>query len=148
LYRFTKAWYSSRSFSWLFGIIRLFGGTFKNFVFLQVGVIDAGNFKGVAEVEHLQKKVDQEVARYVDYMRRHGYYAEGISAITNDVVDEVAEIAPKITERFPNAVFFGGQLVFPNDSFFTRLLHNYTVFAMQRRFYHAGIPMVVLPIRV
>ena len=132
----------------LFGVIRLFGGSFKNFVFLEVGVIDAGTFKGAAEVEHLQGQVGKEVNRYVDYMRRHGYYAEGISAIANDVVDEVAEIAPRIIERFPNVVFFGGQLVFPDDSFWTRILHNYTVFAMQRRFYHTGIPMVVLPIRV
>src|SRR5665647_3567849 len=32
-----------------------------------------------------------------------------------------------------NAVFFGGQIVFPNDSIFTRWLHNYTVFASQRK---------------
>jgi len=32
----------------LFSIIRIFGGTFKNFVFIQVGIVDAGNFKGVA----------------------------------------------------------------------------------------------------
>ncbi len=132
----------------LFGVIRLFPDIFKNFVFLEVGLIDAGTFKGAAEVDHLKNKINKDVERYVHYMKQFGYYAEGYSSMANDVVDEVAEVAPKILERFPNSIFFGGQLVFPKDSFFTRLLHNYTVFAMQRRFYHEGVTMVVLPIRV
>ena len=57
-------------------------------------------------------------------------------------------IAPKILERFPNSVFFGGQLIFPQDSFAVRFLHNYTVFAMQKKLYREGIPFVILPIRV
>ena len=31
---------------------------------------------------------------------------------------------------------------------FTRLLHNYAVFALQRRFYQQGLPLLILPIRV
>jgi hypothetical protein len=62
-------------------------------------------------------------------------------------VEEVMQIAPKVMDRFPNAIFFGGQLVFPEDTFLTRLLHNNIVFALQRRFYHNGIPFVILPIR-
>ena len=54
----------------------------------------------------------------------------------------------KLYERYPNAVFFGGQLVFPEDSWMIRWLHNYAVFALQRRFYHLGIPFLILPIRV
>ena len=53
-----------------------------------------------------------------------------------------------ILERFPNGIFFGGQLVFRNETFFTRLLHNYAVFALQRRFYQQGLPLLILPIRV
>jgi len=132
----------------LFNIIRLFGGTFKNFVFVQIGVIDAGNFKGAEEVEHLETHSKEQVERYVAYMRQHGYYAEGHSAVGIDVVEEVTKMAPQILERFPQAIFFGGQLVFPEDTFFTRLLHNNIVFAVQRKFYHNGIPFVILPIRV
>jgi len=132
----------------LFNIVRLFGGTFKNFVFVQVGVIDAGNFKGAEEVERLNAWVKNEVDRYVEYMREFGYYGEGYYAVGIDVVEEVIKLAPKILERFPQAVFFGGQLVFPEDTFLTRLLHNNIVFAVQRKFYHNGIPFVILPIRV
>jgi len=132
----------------LFNVIRLFGGIYKNFVFVQVGIIDSGNFKGAKEVERLQTKVKADIDQYVNFMKRNGFYAEGYHVVGNDVVEEVSELAPKILQRFPQTIFFGGQLVFPHDSFFTRLLHNYTVFAMQRKFYHQGITMVVLPIRV
>ncbi len=132
----------------LFSVIRLFGGTFKNFVFIQVGVVDAGNFKGADEVSHMKEEVKKELDRYVHYMRCHGYYAAGYSSFGNDVVDEIARLAPKILERFPNAVLFGGQLVFPKTSFLSGLFHNYTIFAIQRRFYSQGIPVVILPIRV
>lgn len=132
----------------LFGIIRLFKGLFKNFVFLQVGVVDAGVFKGAEDVEFLKTDVKNDLNKYINYMRHHGFYAEGHSSIGTDVVGEVAELAPKIIERFPNAVFFGGQIVFPEERFFSKWLHNYVVFAVQRRFYHRGIPFVILPIRV
>ena len=132
----------------LLHVMRLFGETFKNFVFVQVGVIDAGNFKGEAELEGLQASAKSEVARYVDFVKREGYYAKGYSLIGIDVVDEIEKTVPKLLERFPNMVCFGGQVVFPRDSLFTRWLHNYTVFAIQRTFYQQGIPFVILPIRV
>jgi hypothetical protein len=51
-------------------------------------------------------------------------------------------------ERFPQAVFFMGQLVFPEESFLSRLFHNNVVFAVQRRLYHLGIPFIIMPVRV
>lgn len=132
----------------LFGIIRLFGGVFKNFIFVQVGVVDAGNFKGRDEVGRIESEVKSDLARYVKFMNKQGFYAEGVFGIGTDVVGEVSNIAPKIIERFPHAVFFGGQLIFPQDSFVVRFLHNYTVFAMQKKLYREGIPFVILPIRV
>jgi len=132
----------------LFGIIRLFSGTFRNFVFIQVGIVDAGNFKGAEEVALMKNSVQKDLDRYVRYMRCHGYYASAYSAFGTDVVDEVDGIMPKILERFPNAILFGGQLVFPKTNFLSNVFHNYTIFAVQRRFYSQGIPLVVLPIRV
>ncbi len=132
----------------LYMVIRLFKGTFKNFVFLQIGVIDAGNFKGTEEIETIKSHIEDDVGRYVEYMKRHGYHAEGFTAIGVDVVEEIGGIVPEIVRHYPNAVFFGGQLVFPKETFATRLLHNYTVFAVQRNLYREGIPMMIMPIRV
>lgn len=132
----------------LLGVLRVFAGHFKNFVFVEVGVVDAGNFKGAAEVENLRTHCVEELQRYVTHMQSSGYYAECFHAVGTDVVEELSQLAPRITEKFPNAVFFGGQLVFPKDTFASRWLHNYTVFEIQRRFYRQGIPFVLLPIRV
>ena len=68
--------------------------------------------------------------------------------LSHDVVDGSGELAAKIVERYPQAVFFMGQLVFPEETLFSRLLHNNTVFAVQRRLYHQGIPFIILPIRI
>ena len=132
----------------LFGIVRLFEGVFKNFIFVQIGIIDAGNFKGCEQVEELENHCRTDVNKYVNYVRSQGFNSEGISVIGTDVVAEIEEIAPRILEKFPNVIFFGGQLVFPENTFISRWLHNYTVFLMQRIFYSKGIPFVLLPIKV
>ncbi|MFA5059421.1 MAG: APC family permease [Candidatus Omnitrophota bacterium] len=132
----------------LFGVMRLFGSSFKNFVFVEVGVIDAGNFKGAQEVDRLKEHAQSDIKRYITFMRQNGFYAEGISRVGIDVIDEVEKASQDIITRFPNVVFFGGQLVFPEETFFTRVLHNHTVFALQRKFYYTGTPFVLLPIRV
>ena len=132
----------------LLGVQRMFPGVFKNFVFVQIGVVDAGNFKGAAEVDNLKQHINQGNQRYVDYMAAHGAHAEAVAAVGIDVVQKASELAPQILERFPNAIFFGGQLVFRKETVLTRFLHNYAVFALQRRFYQQGLPLLILPIRV
>ncbi len=132
----------------LYGVIRLFGATIKNFVFIQVGVVDAGNFKGSHEMEQLHHQVDDDVAHYVSFVKKQGLYGESLVSYGVDVVEEVDRIAPDIIKRFPNAIFFGGQLIFPKDSFVLRLLHNHTVFALQKKLYRQGIPFVIVPIKV
>ena len=113
-----------------------------------IGVLDAGNFKGAAEVENLKRHIDAGNQRYVDYMRSRGFQAQAFSAVGHDVVEKAVDIAPDILARFPNAIFFGGQLVFRQETLLTRLLHNYAVFALQRRFYQRGLPLLILPIRI
>jgi hypothetical protein len=81
-------------------------------------------------------------------MKEHGYYADAYYSIGTDVVDEVNKLVPVITEKFPDIVFFGGQLVFSKESLMDRWLHNYTVFAIQQNLYLHGIPFIILPIKV
>jgi hypothetical protein len=132
----------------LFAVLRMFPGVFRNFVFVQVGVVDAGNFKGADEVENLKRHIQSGNQRYVDYLQSRGLSAEAVAAVGIDVVQKASELAPTILQRFPNAIFFGGQLVFRHETFFTRFLHNYAVFSLQRRFYQQGLPLLILPIRV
>ncbi|MGE4169737.1 MAG: APC family permease [Candidatus Margulisiibacteriota bacterium] len=126
----------------------LFSGVFKNIIFVQVSLIDAGVFKGFEELERLQTKSGKEVNRYVELSQQFGYYAEGISVMAVDVADEMTKISDHIIKRFPNAVFFGGKLVFPEDTFLTQWLHNSMVLSIQRNLYRRGIPFVILPVKV
>ena len=132
----------------LFSVFRLFGNTYKNYVFVEIGSIDAGNFKGADEIENLGSFVRNETSKYVDYMKDHGHYAEAYFSLGTDVVDEVNKLVPSIREKFPDIVFFGGQLVFTNETIMDRWLHNYTVFAVQQNLYVHGIPFVILPVKV
>jgi len=132
----------------LLHITRMFPNVFRNFVFVQVGVLDAGNFKGADEIENLRQHITQEADQYAEHMRRQGFYAEAVTDIGPDVIETAGELAAHIAQRFPQAVFFGGQLVFPNESWLTRLLHNFMVFALQRRIFRQGIPFLIVPVRV
>jgi amino acid transporter len=132
----------------LFGVLRLFKGHFKNFVFIQVGMIDVGQFKGVQEIQRLEESVKRDLEMYVQYMQSHGFYSTSFHALGTDVATEVENLAVKVTEQFPNSVLFASQLVFPRETLWTRLLHNYTAFAIQKRLYQRGLPLLILPIRV
>ena len=132
----------------LFNVVRVFGDNFKNFFFIEAGIVDAGNFKGVDAIDKLQTSVKDELNRYVDFMKKQGHYAEAFSAIGTDVVEEVCSLADRIFNLYPQSVFFGGQIVFAEDTLLTKMLYNYTTFAVQRRLHQQGIPFLVMPVRV
>jgi amino acid transporter len=132
----------------LLAVVRMFPKVYQNFVFVQVGVLDAGNFKGASEVENLREHSQKEVDRYVAYMGKRGFYTEAHIALGTDIVDEAAKLCDGIAEKFPQAQFFAGQLVFQDESLVTRWLHNHTVFELQRRLYQHGRAMLILPIQV
>ena len=63
-------------------------------------------------------------------------------------MDEAAKLCDVIAEKFPQAQFFAGQLVFKDENMVRRWLHNHTVFELQRRLYQKGRAMLILPIQV
>ena len=128
--------------------VRFAPGHFKNFVFLSVGVVDSGNFKGASAVEDLQHHTEASLASYVDLSQRLGMSSMSFMAIGTDAVDELEQLCLEIAKRFPKVVFFAGQLVFARDSWWQRLFHNQTAYSLQRRLQWDGVPMVILPTRV
>ena len=132
----------------LFGAVRLFGGGFRRMVFVQIGVLDAGNFKGTDEIERLRTHVQREGERYVRFVQARGGEAEAVTAVGHEVLDELGKLVPDLVARCVNVVFFTGQLVFERETFLTRWLHNYTAFALQRRLFLLGLPCAIVPIRV
>ncbi len=132
----------------LLAIMRLFGGVFRNFVFIEIGQLDVGNFKGPQEVQRLQTQAQSDVSRYVELLKKEGFYAEAITDIGVDVAEQITRIVPTIIQKYPGAVFFGGKLFVLNETLLNRLLHNQIVFTIQKRLHRMGIPFVILPIYV
>ncbi|HZZ20042.1 MAG TPA: APC family permease [Opitutaceae bacterium] len=132
----------------ILNVPKMFGNTFRNFIFVQVGTVDAGNFKGAADIDDLRAHTEAEGAKFVQFAKARGYGSKAYTTIGYDVPGEVMKLARTATADFPNNVFFAGQLLFTNETNMTRWLHNHTVVTLQRRFFLASMPFVVLPIRV
>ena len=132
----------------ILNVPRMFGNTFRNFLFVQVGSVDAGNFKGAADIDALRAHTEAEAQRYVQFAQARGYGSKAYTAIGYDVTSELMKLARQAAAEFPNQVFFAGQLLFTYETNLTRWLHNHTVFTLQRQFFLSSMPFVVLPIRV
>lgn len=119
---------------------------YKNFAFIEVGIVDAGNFKGEKELANLEMHVKESLAQYERLAHSMGYYTESYHAIGTDVADEIKEISKTIMQKFPRSVFFIGQYIIPRSSAITRMLHNQTQFAIHNRLAHKGFIMVLIPV--
>ena len=126
-------------------VLHSFKGVFKNVVLVQFGLINAGNF---AMMEGVEKKVKGELDSYISLMKQHGYYSEGFCVTGTDTIDEITKTMPQIIARFPDSVFFGGQVVFPKETIFNKFLHNYTLFTIQKKLFDRGISFFIVPIRL
>jgi amino acid transporter len=133
----------------LMQIPRIFPGQFSQVVFVAAGVIDAGVFKGKDEIDALRTQVETGLGKYVEFARTHmGWAADSDSSIGTEAVTELDHLCREVALRFPRSVFFAGKLIFAQDSIYQRLLHNETAAAVERRLQFAGLPMIVMPIRM
>lgn len=132
----------------LLNSIRFAPGYYKNMIFLSVGVVDSGNFKGARAVDDLRRYTEDSLGRFVDLARSMDLPSQAFMSIGPDAVDELEHLCLAVAKRFPRATFFAGQLVFHRDTWYQRLLHNETAWSLQRRLQWAGLPMVILPTRV
>jgi amino acid transporter len=140
--------FSGMGIHMVLSVQNLFPRQYRNYLFLSVGVIDSAHFKGEAELEALKHQTVEDLEKYVDFAHRLGFRADYRYTIDTEAVGSIVELCEKVREEYPRAIFYLGQLVFENDRFYYRLLHNETAFAIQRRLQFAGLQAIVLPIRV
>jgi amino acid transporter len=127
---------------------RLFPNHYKNVLFLSVGVVDAATMKGVEEVDRVRGRTEASLRQYVDLARRLGLAADYRLAVGTEAVAEVERLAREVSQEFPRSVFFAGKLIFQEERWYQRLLHNETAYSLQRRLQFAGLNAMVLPVRV
>lgn len=106
---------------------------------------EATGFKAKGyKCQHTQQSLD----RYVLLAQRLGFASASYLHVGADVVDEAEQLCIEIARRYPHLTIFTGQLIFQRDTWYQRLLHNFTAFALQRRLQWRGLSMVILPTRV
>jgi amino acid transporter len=132
----------------LLNIGRLFPNHYRNIVFISVGLIDSGKFKGLSELENLRRAKEEDLKSLVDFANCLGWYADYRYTLGIDLMAELERLCRSVAAEFPRSVFFAGKLVFQKENFLTRLLHNHTPFTLQQRLQFEGLEMMVLPIRV
>jgi hypothetical protein len=140
--------YNGMGLHTLFNVVRLFGKGVRNFFFIQAGIVDAERFKGQDELDRLEAHVRGSLDKYVSYVRSQGFFARGYPLVGTDVVEEICSLAEKVFAEYPGSIFFGGRIVFKEETFLTRTLYNYVTFAVQRRLHQLGIPFVIVPVPV
>lgn len=132
----------------LLSVQRMFPRHFKNLVFVSVGLVDSGQFKGTESVQALEEKVRADLEKYVELGQKMGYYSEYRFTLGTDLIEELEHICLDLQKEFRRSMVFAGQLVFQRETVFTRTLHHETAFSIQRRLQFAGIQVIILPIRV
>jgi amino acid transporter len=133
----------------LLQIPRYFPGQFSQVVFVAVGVLDAGVFKGKDEVDALEKKIEGDLDKYVEFARTHlSWAADKASSTGTEAVSELDRLCREVALRFPRSIFFAGKLIFQHESWYQRFLHNETAAAVERRLQFFGLPMIIMPVRM
>ena len=129
---------------------RLFGGQFRNVVFVGVGEVDSALLKGPDEVRHLEQQIADDMIEYCHFAADLGFHPELRTAIGPDVVVELHRLCLEVANEFPRTVFFAGKLIFTEelDGYVSRFLHNHTALEVQNWLQVHGLSLVILPVRV
>lgn len=132
----------------LLNVIRLFPQHFKNYIFISAGIVDVESFAGQEELETMRLSVSENLQYFVDYCQQFGIAAQAYVEFGTDSVQELTELAEMVAEKYSNCIFFASKLIFENDNFITRFLHNETAITLQRNLHLLGKQLVILPMRI
>jgi len=127
---------------------RMFPGHFKNFIFINARTVDSHAYGGEGAVEKMREEADATLKFFVDFCHSHGMASASYLSFGTDVVNEVTKLCESISKEYPNSIFFTSKLIFEQDNWFIRLLHNQAALAIQRRLHFDGLQMVILPMKV
>jgi hypothetical protein len=140
--------YSGFGIHQLLSIQKLLPNYFKNFIFVSVGVLDSGNFKGSEEMERLESSIHHDLEKYVAWSRSQGLNADYRMTLGTEAIEPLEDVCKALAKEFPRMIVFAGKLIFKNETWTQRILHNETAADLQRRLQFDGIQTIILPIRL
>ncbi len=126
-----------------------FPDVFKNFVFVTAGEVDTVAFtKDSIFKKAYRQDLDHIIENYRHFCTSHELPSQGYFGYGVDDITELLEMSEQIKTDFPNSIFFGAKLVFTNENFWTRLLHNNTINTLQRDLQLLGFNLIMVPLQI
>ena len=132
----------------LLWVQRIFPNHFKNFLFVNARTVDTKAYGGDHIYEKLKADAEASLGYFERFCHSNGLAAKSYAAFGTDPVEEIVQQSEKIRSEFPNAIFFTSKLIFENENWLTRILHNQAALALQRRLHLGGMQMVILGMKV
>lgn len=126
-----------------------FPNLFKNFVFVTSGEIDNVVFtKNTVFKKEYRQDLENIIANYRYFATLHdlpsmGYFSYGV-----DNINELLSTTEQIKSNFSDIIFFGAKLIFTDENFWTRLLHNNTINSLQRELQLSGLNLIMIPLKI
>lgn len=133
----------------LLWVNRLFPNVFTNYVFLTSGEIDS---EALANDEIFKKEYRKDLHHIVEHYRyfcsKHKLPSAGLFSYGINETEELIKLTNYIQQDYPNCIFFASKLVFVDENWWSRLLHNNTLNILQRELHLQGKQMVILPMKI
>ncbi len=133
----------------LLWVRRLFPEVFINFIFLTTGEIDADIVSnGTIFKTEYRQDLHKTIEKYRLFCTTHHLASNGLFSYGVHETEELIKLANFVEQDYPNCVFFASKLVFVDENWWSRLLHNNTLNILQRRLHLEGKQMVILPMKI
>jgi amino acid transporter len=125
---------------------QMFQKSFKNMIFISVGVVDVNNYQSETTLFLMKQKIEKRLNYFVKYAQQFNIPAKTLSAYGTNPIDLLEKLAEKAKKTCPDCVFFAAKVVPKKESWFTRQLHNDTAFLLHRNLYLRGMQMIMIPV--
>lgn len=128
---------------------RLFPDVFTNFVFLTSGEIDSESLS-TDEIYKTgyRKDLNSIIDKYRLFCTKHGLPSDGLFSYGVDEALELIKLSDYVEQDYPDCVFFASKLIFVDENWWSRILHNNTVSYLQHKLHLVGRQMVILPMKI
>ncbi len=132
----------------LLWVQRMFPDHFRNFVFINARAVDAHSYGGAQDMEAIKVEANVSLRYFENFCHSNALASKTYLSFGTDPIEGFIDLCTHVREDFPNSIFFTSKLIFENDNFLIRLLHNQAALVLQQRLHMAGMQMVILPMKV
>ena len=132
----------------LLWVQRMFPNHYRNFVFIHARTVDAQSYGGKESLMLLKQEATVSMKYFVNFCNSRGLAARYYLAFGTEPIHDIVTLAEQVARDFPKTIFFTSELIFEDENFLTRLLHNQAPHVLQRRLHLEGLQMVILPMKL